>query len=84
LQCGPAVKLYGADCIANRIRLTVPQPPEWQPIGNQIDAAFIFAWANFVNVFNLAQLDAGAERHNVLWLSYGAPKAAACLDPLPY
>jgi len=27
-----------------------PQPPEWQRIGNQIDAAFIFARSDFVNV----------------------------------
>jgi hypothetical protein len=32
------------------IRAIVPQPTEWQRIGNQIDAAFISAWANFVNV----------------------------------
>jgi hypothetical protein len=27
------------------------RPPEWQRIGNQIDAAFIFARADFVNGF---------------------------------
>jgi hypothetical protein len=27
-----------------------PQPPEWQHIGNQIEAAFILARADFVNV----------------------------------
>jgi len=32
------------------IRRVVPQPPEWQRIGNQIDAAFIFARSDFVNV----------------------------------
>jgi hypothetical protein len=31
-------------------RLAVPQPTEWQGIGDQIDAAFVFAWADFVNV----------------------------------
>ena len=28
----------------------IPQPAEWQRIGNQIDAALIFARADFVNV----------------------------------
>ena len=32
------------------IRRVVPQPTEWQHIGNEIDAAFIFARADFVNV----------------------------------
>jgi len=27
--------------------------PEWQRIGNQIKAAFVFARSDFVNVFNL-------------------------------
>jgi hypothetical protein len=34
------------DCVANRVLLAVPQPTEWQRIGNQIDAAFIFARGN--------------------------------------
>ena len=33
-----------ADCV---IRRAVPQPTEWQRIGNQIDAAMIFAGADF-------------------------------------
>ena len=28
-------------CIANRIRLAVPEPTEWQRSGGEIDAAFI-------------------------------------------
>jgi hypothetical protein len=39
-----------ADCVANRVRLAIPQPTEWQRIGNQIDAAFVFALADFVEV----------------------------------
>jgi hypothetical protein len=35
------------DCV---IRLGVPEPTEWQRIGNQIDAAMIFARAHIVNV----------------------------------
>jgi hypothetical protein len=30
-----------SDCIANCIRLAVPQATEWQGIGDQIDAAFM-------------------------------------------
>jgi hypothetical protein len=39
-----------SDCVAGCIRLAIPQPAEWQRIGNQINAAMIFAGANFVNV----------------------------------
>ena len=31
-----------ADCVHSSIRLGIPQPTEWQHIGNQIDAAIIF------------------------------------------
>jgi len=41
------------DCIDDRVELAVPQPPEWQRIGKQIDPAFIFARADFVNVHGL-------------------------------
>src|SRR5262249_12585667 len=36
-----------ADCI---IRHVIPRPTEWQRIGDQINAALIFARADFVNV----------------------------------
>ena len=36
-----------ADCIIRRV---VPQPTEWQHIGNQINAAPTFAGPNVVNV----------------------------------
>ena len=39
-----------ADCIARRFRLVIPQPTERQHIGNEIDAAMIFARPYFVNV----------------------------------
>jgi hypothetical protein len=32
----------------------IPHPPEWQRIGNQINAAFVFARADFVNVLTHA------------------------------
>ena len=39
-----------ADCIAGSVRSVIPQPTERQRIGDQIDAAMIFARADFVNV----------------------------------
>ena len=39
-----------SDCIRDCVWLAIPQAPEWQRIGNQIDAASIFARAHFVNV----------------------------------
>jgi len=39
-----------SDCVRDGIRLAIPQPTEWQRIGNEIDTAFIFARADFVNV----------------------------------
>ena len=50
LQGGSAVKLCVVDCVTGRIRPGVPQATEWQRIGNQIDAAMIFARADFVSV----------------------------------
>ena len=38
-----AEKLCVADYVADCIWLGIPQPAEWQHIGNKIDAAFIFA-----------------------------------------
>src|SRR4029453_3160330 len=37
------------------LRPRVPQPTEWQRIGNEINAPFIFAWADFVNVHGMLQ-----------------------------
>ena len=39
-----------ADCVADCVRFAVPQPTEWQRIGNQIDAAMIFGLSDFVSV----------------------------------
>jgi len=39
-----------SDCILNRIQSGIPQPTEWQRIGNKIGAAFVFARANLINV----------------------------------
>ena len=46
----PAVKLGVPDCIADCVRLAVPQATVWQRIGDEIDAAIIPARADFVNV----------------------------------
>jgi hypothetical protein len=35
------------------VRLGVPRTTEWQRIGNQIDAAMVFARFDFVNVHQL-------------------------------
>ena len=52
---GAAAVLRVIDC---RARVLIPQPTEWQRIRNQIDAALIFARANFVNVhFSLSRLN---------------------------
>ena len=40
-------------CVANCVWLAVPQPTEWQRIGNQIDVAIIFARADFVSLLSL-------------------------------
>jgi hypothetical protein len=39
-----------SDCITDRVWLATPQTTKWQRIGNQIDAAMILMWADFVNV----------------------------------
>jgi hypothetical protein len=36
-----AVMFSVADCVADRLRPAIPQPTEWQSIGNQIKAAMI-------------------------------------------
>ena len=36
-----------SDGIRDGVRLAVPQPTEWQRIGNQIDAAMIFCGGGF-------------------------------------
>jgi hypothetical protein len=48
----PAVEFGVVDCIAECVRLVIPQPPEWQHIGNQIDAAMIFAGADSLNALD--------------------------------
>jgi hypothetical protein len=46
-----AAAMFGvSDCIVDRVWLAVLEPTEWQRIGNQIDAAFVAAWTDFVRV----------------------------------
>jgi hypothetical protein len=47
-----------ADCVLDRVWFAVPQPTEWQRIGNQIDAAMIFARSHFVKALEVLT-DAG-------------------------
>ena len=35
------------------LAIAIPQPAEWQRIGDQIDAAMVFARADFVSVHQL-------------------------------
>jgi len=39
-----------SDCVRHGIRLAIPQPTEWQNIGNLIDAAMIFARPDLIDV----------------------------------
>jgi hypothetical protein len=39
-----------ADCIADYIRFAIPQPSEWQRIGNQIESAPVVSWPDFVGM----------------------------------
>jgi len=39
------------------MRSAIPQPTERQHIADEIDAAFIAAWADFVNVDDLNSFD---------------------------
>jgi len=39
-----------ADCVRDGIRRAIPQPTKWQRIGDEIEAAMIFARADFVKV----------------------------------
>ena len=45
-----------SDSVRNGIRPIVPQPPEWERIGNEINTAMIFAPADFVNGLSLGTL----------------------------
>src|SRR5260370_10023906 len=61
------------------IRLGVPQPTEWQRIGNQINAAMIFARADFVNVHQITVKQ--------FWVTRFRPSADPCearVLPFPF
>ena len=51
-------------------RLARTQPTEWHRVGNQIDAAFIAAGADFVNVLihSLAQYHVAAENREIIYI----------------
>ena len=65
-----AVKLCVADCVAECIRPVVPQPTEWQRIGDQIDAAAMIRSApDFVNVRRTLRLAGACEFKYLVALS---------------
>jgi hypothetical protein len=39
-----------ADCIRGCVRFAIPQPTEWQRIGNEINAAMISARSHFIRM----------------------------------
>ena len=45
-----AAVLHISACIGGRVRLAIPQPTEWQRIGNQISVAFVFARTHFMKM----------------------------------
>jgi len=63
-----------ADCIARCIRLAVPQPTEWQHIGDEIDAAMIRARADCVK--RASRLDWSAAGLTKISVSLNACSAA--------
>jgi hypothetical protein len=48
-----------ANCVVDCVRFAIPQPTEWERIGNEIDAAFIFTRADFVKVFEEKAVNVG-------------------------
>ena len=57
-----------ADCVAGSVRSVIPQPTEWQRIGNQIDAAMIFARPDFVKVRRTLRVAGACEfKYLVAW-----------------
>ena len=53
---------------------TVPQATEWQRIGNQINAASVFARADFVNVHSQILLRNWLKTHCCYGSEYGCQK----------
>ena len=76
-MCAAAV-LGVPDSVIDCIRLAVPQAPEWQRIGNQIDATMIFARADFINVFELTHVR--GLRGNQFHDHYGDNSSERCLE----
>jgi hypothetical protein len=65
-----AAKLRVADCVADCVWPGIPKPTEWRRIGNQVDAAMVFARADFVNVsfcaYSLPAIQAARMRQRVM------------------
>jgi hypothetical protein len=45
-----SIGLLGSNRVDSVVRFAVPEATEWQRIGDEIDATFIFTGANFVYV----------------------------------
>jgi len=46
----PPGRIHCAHLARKNDSSAIPQPTEWQHIGNEINTAMIFAWSDFVNV----------------------------------
>ena len=54
--------------IRESIGIAIPKPTEWQRIGNQIDAASVFAWPDFVDVRRTLRVAGACEfKYLVAW-----------------
>ena len=71
------------DCIADCVRLAIPQPPERQRIGNQINAAMISARADFVNVRWLRRMLGLARLRSPDWTDSGSDLSTVQMGILP-
>ena len=49
-----------ADCVFRRVRPVIPQAAEWQRIGNQIEAVFIFTRSHLVAIRFLCHMETDA------------------------
>jgi hypothetical protein len=65
------VKLCVVDCVGDCIRLAIPERAVGQNVGDEIDAAMIFARADFVSVHHLhrRKLVFRSQAHSGYWIS---------------
>src|SRR3954463_8649274 len=63
--------------VAGPVRLAIPESTEGQHIGNEIGAAFIFAWSDFVKVH------VSAKRFGVLFSSFDSRSSGRVFSQRP-